>query len=32
MMRFSRSQLVGAFALLAMMWGVLVYRLLVSVS
>jgi len=31
-MRFSRSQLVGAFALLAIIWAVLVYRLLFSVS
>ncbi|MDQ1559841.1 MAG: hypothetical protein QOD32_2901 [Pyrinomonadaceae bacterium] len=31
-MRFSRAQLVGAFLLLAIMWVVLIFRLLFSAA
>ena len=29
-MRFSRNQLIGAFILLALLWGVVLYRVLFS--
>jgi len=32
MMRFSRAQLIGALALLACLWAVLLYRLFFSAS
>jgi hypothetical protein len=31
-MRFSRAQLIGAFALLAVIWAVLIFRLIFSAS